>query len=264
MCKRLDKKVALITGGGTGIGAAIAKRFTESGASIAVTGRRAGPIEKIARELNGLAIPGDTTKSDDCDAAVKQTIDRFGRLDIVIANAGIMSVGNVVSQTLQEWHKIMDINISGVMQIARAAIPAMIDQGKGSIVNISSVAGLSAGAELTGYVTSKHAVTGLTKSMAIDYGKDNIRVNTLCPGWIRTPMSEEEMATIAANKNISVQEALGLTVKYLPLQRMAEPDEIATCAEFLASDDASFVTGITLVADGGGEIVDVGSLSFLP
>ena len=248
----------------TGIGAAIAKRFAESGTLIAVTGRRAGPIEKIAREFNGLAIPGDTTKSDDCDAAVKQTIDRFGRLDIVIANAGIMSVGNVVSQTLQEWHKIMDINISGVMQIARAAIPAMIDQGKGSIVNISSVAGLSAGAELTGYVTSKHAVTGLTKSMAIDYGKDNIRVNTFCPGWIRTPMSEEEMATIAANKNISVQEALDLTVKYLPLQRMAEPDEIATCAEFLASDDDSFVTGITLVADGGGECVDVGSLSFLP
>ena len=251
MYKHLDKKVVLITGGGTGIGAAIAKRFAESGASVAVTGRRSGPIEKIAKELDGLAITGDTTKQADCDSAVQQTIDRFGGLDVVIANAGIMAVGDVVSQNLHEWDEIIDINVSGVMQIARSAMHAMIDRGKGSIVNISSVAGLSAAAELAGYVTSKHAVIGLTKYIAIDYGKYNIRVNTLCPGWVRTPMSEEEMATLAKNKNISKQAAYDLTVKYLPLQRMAEPNEIAACAEFLASDDASFVTGATLVVDGG-------------
>jgi NAD(P)-dependent dehydrogenase (short-subunit alcohol dehydrogenase family) len=264
MSGRLQGKVALITGGGTGIGAAIARRFANAGASIVVTGRRREPIEAIAAELDGLAVAGDTADENDCRAAVSATLQRFGGLDILIANAGIIAVGSITSQDPMEWQEILRINLSGVMQIGRAAVPAMTERGGGSIVNISSVAGIRAGGEFASYITSKHAVIGLTKSMAYDYGPNGIRVNALCPGWVKTPMSDEEMANLAERENISVEEATALTVKHLPLNRMADPDEIAACAEFLASDDASFVTGETLIADGGGQIVDVGTLAFVP
>ncbi|MCH2186885.1 SDR family oxidoreductase [Myxococcota bacterium] len=251
----------MITGGGTGIGAAIGRRFAESGAKVVLTGRRAAPIESVASELGGLAVAGDTTDADDCAAAVSATLDTYGSLDILVANAGVMSVGSATTLEPTEWDETLRINISGVMQICRAAIPAMTKNGGGSIVTIGSVAGLSGMGGTTAYVTGKHALVGFTKTLAIDYGRVGIRANTLCPGWVRTPMSDEEMVDLGGRLGVTPEEALARTVAPLPLGRMAEPMEIATCAEFLASDDASFVTGITMVADGGGEAVDVGSIA---
>ena len=262
MNKRLQDKVALITGGGTGIGAAIARRFVVSGASVAITGRRRQPIAGIAAELNCLAIQGDTADADDCSAAVAQTVAEFGGLDILVANAGILAVGSVTTLVEAEWQDVIDVNMTGVMQIARAAVPAMAEQGAGAIVNISSVAGIRSSNEFAAYITSKHALIGLTKTLACDYGALGIRANTLCPGWVKTPMSDAEMASLAERKGLTVAEARALTTRHLPLQRMAEPDEIAACVEFLVSDDASFVTGTTLVADGGGHVVDIGTLVF--
>ena len=261
MNKRLQDKVALITGGGTGIGAAIARRFIASGASVAITGRRREPITAIATELNCLAVQGDTANADDCNAAVTQTVTEFGGLDILVANAGIVAVGSVTMQNEAEWQEVIKVNTTGVMHVARVAIPAMVARGAGAIVTVSSVAGIRSAKEFAAYITSKHALIGLTKSLACDYGAQGIRANTLCPGWIKTPMSDGAMARLAEHKGLSVENARKLTTRHTPLQRMGEADEIAACAEFLASDDASFVTGATLVADGGAHTVEIGSLS---
>lgn len=263
MTGKLENKVAVITGGGTGIGAAIARRFHKAGAQVVVTGRRAGPLEEVAAETGGLAVPGDASKEADCAQAVRTATERFGGVDIAVANAGVITVGSATTLTLSDWEDTMEINVTGVLQLARAAAPAMLARGGGAILNISSVAGLASSSVMTSYVASKHAVIGLTKAMAIDYGSHGIRVNTLCPGWVETPMSEDALNALAKAKNLSYEEMVENTVQYLPLKRMAKPDEIAACAEFLTSADASFVTGATLVADGGGQAVDVGAVSFL-
>lgn len=256
-------KVALITGGGTGLGAAIARRFTKAGASVVLTGRRSEPIEAVAKEVGGIAVAGDVLDKDHLVQAVDTATREFGGLDTVIANAGILSVADLLSVEDNDWQQMLDINVTGVLNSAQAAVPALIERGGGSIVTISSVAGLMGVGEAVAYCTTKSALLGLTRSMAVDYGKDNIRVNTLCPGWFSSEMSEMEMQELAKEKGISKEEAIGLVTQYLPLQRMADPDEIAACVEFLASNNSSFVTGTVLVADGGGAIVDVGMLGFL-
>ena len=254
-------KVALITGGGTGLGAAVARRFSNSGASIVVTGRRKGPIKTVAEEIGGLAVAGDVTDSGHLTRAVNLAVKEFGGLDIVIANAGAMSSADVASVKEGDWQQMIDVNLTGVMLTAKAALPAMINKG-GAIVNVSSVAGIMGINDAAGYCATKTALLGLTRSMAMDYGQYGIRVNALCPGWFLSEMSHMEMEALARENEISVSEAIDLVTKYLPLKRMADPDEIAACIEFLASDHSSFVTGTVLVADGGGSIVDVGMLGF--
>lgn len=260
MTQRLKDRIALITGGGTGIGAACARLFTESGAAVAVMGRRAAPIRQIAEEIGGIAVAGDASREADCKNAVFETVEAYGGLDILVSCAGIMVEGSVAEMDLADWDRIMAANLNGVMQAARACLPAMGSRPRGAIVNVASLGALVAPGQMAGYITSKTAILGLTRSMAVDYGPD-IRVNSLCPGWVLTPMSEEEMENYAATKNISKQEAIDFATRFLPLQRMARPEEIARCAEFLASDDASFITGTMLVADGGSSAVDVGYIS---
>lgn len=259
---RLEGKVALITGGGTGIGAAIAERFVRAGARVAVMGRRPAPLEQMQAAIGALPVVADTSDAEGCRRGVAEVVAALGKLDIVVANAGVMSMGNTVELDPDEWEDTLRVNVSGVMHICRAALPGMVERGGGAIVTISSVAGLSSMQDAAAYVTSKHALQGFTKTLAVDYGPSGIRANALAPGWVRTPMSDEEMQELAKMRGITAAEATALTVEHLPLGRMAEPEEIAACAEFLASDDAGFVTGATLVADGGGEVVDVGALAF--
>lgn len=261
MTETLQGKVALITGGGSGVGEACARLFAEDGASVAVMGRRPEPLQRVAAEIGGLAVPGDASSLGDCERAVQATTAAFGRLDVLVSCAGIMREGSVTAMKPEEWREVMDANLGAIMQAARAAIPAMLRGSGGSIVNVSSLAAMVAPGDMAAYVTSKSAVAGLTRSMAVDYGPRGIRVNTLTPGWILTPMSKEEMRAIASARGITLEEALAQATRYLPLGRMAEPVEIARCARFLASDDASFVTGTMLVADGGSSAVDVGYIS---
>jgi NAD(P)-dependent dehydrogenase (short-subunit alcohol dehydrogenase family) len=190
-------------------------------------------------------------------------VESFGRLDVLVSCAGVEREGSVTTMAPEEWREVMDANLEAMMQIARAAVPAMLKGSGGSIVNVSSLAAHVAPGNMAAYVTSKTAILGLTRSMAVDYGPLGIRVNTLSPGWVWTPMSQDEMRTYAEAKGVSSDEAVAYATRYLPLGRMAEPLEIARCVRFLASDDASFVTGATLVADGGSSAVDVGYVSLL-
>lgn len=264
MSRAMQGMVALITGAGTGIGAAIAGRFAGAGVSVVVNGRRPEYIRGIAAETGGICISGDTADPEIRVAAVQAAKKRFGGLDILVNNAGIVCPGNVLTETDADWRNTLETNLNGVRQMARAAIPAMLERGAGAIVNVSSMAGITGFPGIASYVASKTAVIGLTRSMAVDFGPRNIRVNAVCPGWVRTPMAEEEMAALAAERNIPVAEAWHLCTRYYPLGRMAEPDEVAACVEFLASAAASFVTGVALCVDGGGSAVDIGSLPFHP
>ena len=263
MTRVLEGKVALIIGGGSGIGEACARLFAEDGAMVAVMGRRPQPLQRVAGETGGLAVPGDAAQAADCERAVAATTEAFGRLDVLVSCAGVEGEGSVTTMSQDEWRRVMDANLEAMVQIARACIPAMLEGSGGSIVNVSSLAAHVAPGNMAAYVTSKSAVLGLTRSMAVDYGPLGIRVNTLSPGWVRTPMSEEEMRRYAEAKGLTADEAFARATRYLPLGRMAEPIEIARCVRFLASDDASFVTGATLVADGGSSAVDVGYVSLL-
>lgn len=263
MEERLGNKVAIVTGGGSGIGAAIARRFANAGASVVVTGRRPEPIQAVAEETGGLAIPGDISLADICAEVVKKTQEAFGGLDIVAACAGILGYGSITDQTEETWDTIISINLTGVMQICRAAIPAMLERGGGAIVTISSTGGIATSPNEAAYISSKHGVVGLTRSIALDYGRQGIRANCICPGYVQTPMMDVHLPGLAEELGTSLQDAKIHMAKCYPLGRIGEPDEIAACAEFLASDDASFLTGVSLPADGGGHIVDPAVCPFM-
>lgn len=255
-------RVAIVTGGGTGIGAATARALAASGVSVVVTGRRAEPLEDLAGQIGGVGVVADVTSEDDWRRVVAVADERYGGVDVLVANAGIEAFGSVETVTLDEWRTVQQTNVDGVLLGIRAVAPSMRRRGGGSIVVVSSVAGLTSGPEYAAYVTSKTAVLGLVRSAAVDLGPDRIRVNAVCPGWTRTEMSERETELMAAEEGMTAEQLWSRLVEPLPLGRAADPDEIAACIEFLAGAGASFVTGAVLVADGGGGAVDVGTLGF--
>jgi meso-butanediol dehydrogenase/(S,S)-butanediol dehydrogenase/diacetyl reductase len=254
---RLEGKVAIVSGGGTGIGAATARAFATEGAKVVVTGRRAEPLEAVAAEIDGLAVAGDTSDVDDVRAAVAEARDAFGGLDVVVTNAGLGFGGAAADVDDERWQQTLDVNLTGAFRLARAAIPSLIERGGGSIVLVSSVSALVSGTDGAAYVTSKAAMLGLARSIAVDYGPNGIRANALCPGWVETPMGDQSMETLMTQHGISLGEAYRLVTQHIPLRRPATADEIAACCLFLASEESSIVTGTTLVADGGGLAVDL-------
>ena len=190
---RLANKVALITGGGTGIGGATAKLMAKEGASVAVTGRRAEPLEAIVKSIEdlggqALALPGDVTTAEDCQKAVDETIKRFGHLNILVNNAGTSAVGTAVGTDLEDWHRVIDTNVTGLFMMCRLALPHIIEAGGGSIVNISSVSGIRGNRERAAYNASKGAVCNLTKNLAVDFGAKGVRANAVLPGLVETDM----------------------------------------------------------------------------
>ena len=259
---RLQGKVAVITGGGTGIGAATARRFAAEGATVVVTGRRSEPLEEVARETGGLAVPGDVADAPHASEAVEAAVQRFGGLDVLVANAGVGFGGAAADVDDERWSRTLDVNLTGALRFVRAAIPAMLERGGGSIVLVSSVSALVIGPESAGYAASKTAMLGLARSVAVDYGPKGIRANALCPGWVRTPMGDDSMRDLAEMRGLELEEAYGLATARIPLRRPSTAEEIAACCLFLASDESSIVTGTVLVADGGGLAVDVAELAF--
>jgi meso-butanediol dehydrogenase / (S,S)-butanediol dehydrogenase / diacetyl reductase len=255
-------RAAIVTGGGTGIGAATARALAATGVSVIVTGRRVEPLSEVADEIGGVAVVADVTSEDDWGRVVTVAEEVFGGVDILVANAGIEAFGSVVTVGLDEWRTVQRTNVDGVLLGVRAVVPSMRLRGAGSIVVVSSVAGLTSGPEYAAYVTSKTAVLGLVRSAAVDLGPDRIRVNAVCPGWTRTEMSDRETELMAAEEGITAEQLWSSLVEPLPLGRAGDPEEIAACIEFLAGPGASFVTGALLVADGGGSAVDVGTLGF--
>lgn len=262
MSKNLQGKVALITGAASGIGAATARRFAASGARVVITDLRADRIESFATELGGFAVAGDVSDEAHCREAVQAAIDKFGGLDILVANAGVEHFGSATEVELDKWHEVFRTNVDGVLLSARAALEPMRQRRSGAIVVVASAAALAGAPHYVSYVTTKTALIGLTRSMAYDFGVDGIRVNTICPGWVRTEMAERALQALADRKQISLDEAVRSVTRHYPLRRMSDPAEIAACIEFLASEDSSFMTGSVLTADGGGSIVDIGTLEF--
>jgi len=245
-------KVALITGGASGIGRATALLFAREGAAVAIVdvNEREGKavVQTIINE-GGRAtfVRGDVTRAADCQLAVKQTVGQLGKLDILFNNAGIIRRASVVETSEEEWDLVMATNVKSVFLLSKYAIPVMAEAGGGVIINTASGWGLVGGWKAAPYCASKGAVVLLTKAMAVDHGSQNIRVNCICPGSTDTSMLRDEARQLG-----KPEEQLLAESAQRPLQRIGRPEEIAQAALYLASDAASFVTGIALVVDGGG------------
>ncbi|HYG72814.1 MAG TPA: SDR family NAD(P)-dependent oxidoreductase [Actinomycetota bacterium] len=259
---RLEGKVAVVTGGATGIGAATARLFASEGARVVVTGRRREPLEDVARAIDGHAVPADATDPSHAARVIEGTLERFGGVDVVVANAGTGEGHDTLEITDEAWQRVLDVNLSSPMRIAREALPSMLARGGGSVVLVSSVMGLFASADSVAYATTKAGLLGLARSLAVDFGPRGVRANVLCPGWVVTPMGDEGMNEIADSRGVSREDAYALATAHAPLRRPATAEEIARCALFLASDEASIVTGAVLVADGGQSAVDLGGILF--
>ena len=244
---RLENKVAMISGGARGMGAVEAKLFAKEGAKVIIGDMLEEEGRKVEAEINETGgecvfVLLDVTDEEAWQRAVSEAVSRFGKLDILVNNAGIYRAHDVLETTSAEWDQVMDINAKGVFLGTKYAIPEMRKAGGGSIVNISSVAGLVGSKQTTAYTASKGAVRLLTKSTAIQYAAEGIRANSIHPGTIETPMTEALLANEAQRED---------RMNRTPLGRLGRPEDVAYGALYLASDEASFVTGSDLVIDGG-------------
>ena len=260
----LSGKVAFVTGGGSGIGDAVARQFIELGAKVGVAGRRTSVLEKLADEVGAIPLTCDFSDAAAVDVAITQLVKQLGRVDIVVNSAGVAHRGNAEDISLQDWQHVLDVNLTGALNVCKRAIPEMKKRGGGAIVNVSSVGGITAADASVAYSTSKAGMLGLSRSIARDYGKDNIRANTVCPGWVDTPMIEGALEALSRIHRITRDDAKRMLTRWSPLRRMSEPVELANCVTFLVSSAASFVTGAVLIADGGQSIVDLGLLPLDP
>jgi NAD(P)-dependent dehydrogenase (short-subunit alcohol dehydrogenase family) len=246
---QFDHKVALITGAAQGIGYGIAEAFAKSGASVALFDVNGEGVREAASRISSrgkaLAIAGDVAREEDVRAACEQVSGHFGSLDVVVNNAGIETGGNVVNLALSDWDRLMAVNLRGAFLFAKHSIPLMRAKG-GAIVNISSVHALVSYPEDAAYDASKAGLIGLTRALALDHGKDGVRVNAICPGYIETPLHHKWLNALP-----HPEETMKEVVKFHPVGRIGTPQDVAQAALFLASDAASFITGTYLVVDGG-------------
>lgn len=255
-------RVVVITGGGTGIGAAIAERYAAEGAHVIVVGRRPEPLRAVADAVGAHPIIADAADTASAQAAVAEVLSTFGRLDVLVANAGGHSFSPVADTDDDSWDAAIRANLTTAFVMAREALPSLIE-AKGQIVIVSSLAGLFAGPSVAGYTVGKHALIGLTRTLARDYGRRGVRVNAVCPGWVQTPMADDEMDEFATQAGLgSREEAYATVTADVPLQRPARPAEIASVVRFLGSGESSYVTGAVIVADGGSHVVDVPTIAF--
>ena len=258
---KLDGKVALITGAGTGIGAAIAERFVADGARICITGRRQETLDEVAQSLPAgtvVTCAGDVTKLEDAKRMVETALGFAGTLDVLVNNAAIDPGGTTVVDLDPEiWHRVIETNLTGPMYLMKASIPHMIKGGGGSIINISSLGGLRCLPGMPAYSASKGGLIMLTQQVALDFGPSKIRCNAVCPGGTRTAMLEKSLSPLGEVLGTDVDGVFACIASMVPLRRTADPWEITGICSYLASDDSTFMTGSVLLVDGGAAIVDV-------
>ena len=259
MAGKLEGKVALITGGGVGIGAAIAQAFVGEGAKALITGRRREKLEEFSSRLPAGSIAffaGDITKLEDAEAMVEAAVEKFGKLDVLVNNAAIDPPGTVTEIPVQQWHDILNTNLTGTFYMTRFAIPKMIEAGGGSIINIASLAGVRAIPAMPAYSTTKAGLLGFTNAVALDYGSKGIRVNMVSPGATATDMLRNQMKGLAKAMETDVDGVLDFLTRFNPIGHAAEPAEIAPAVVFFASDESGYITGQNLLVDGGATVVD--------
>jgi len=253
--RKLSGKVALVTGGTSGIGAATAVLFATEGADVVITGRRAGLGKEIVDKVTGCGVRGayveaDHTKLEDCERSVTETVRMLGRIDILFNNAGVVMQGTAESTSEQDWASLMNLNLTAVWRMSRMVLLHMRSQGGGVIVNNASDWGVVGAENALAYAVSKAAVVQLTRCMALDHAAENIRVNAVCPGdtfvqrWL-------EKGYFEASDPVTLEQAKAEAAVGLPMKRFGKPEEIARAVLFLASSDSSYMTGQLLVVDGG-------------
>ena len=252
----LSGKIVILSGGNSGIGEAISKRLRTLGAKIAVLSRSA----RSEREAgNFLYYQCDVTDEGMCKSSIDDIVEKLGPPDGLICNAGITELGDVVAVKDEQIEKVFAVNVMGAARLCRMVLPHMVKKRSGSVVFTTSVAGIRGCSRQAAYVMSKHAEQGLMKAICVDYGKYNIRANSVAPGWTRTPMAEMEMAALGKSRNTSKEEAFQFSTRYYPLKRMSETYEVADAICYLISDMSTAITGATLPADAGSMAVDVGA-----
>jgi NAD(P)-dependent dehydrogenase (short-subunit alcohol dehydrogenase family) len=247
---RLENKIAIITGAGSGIGKATAERFVKEGATVVLADINKESIESLEQQLGSyaFAIKTDVSKSAEVKRLIDSTIERYGQVDILFSNAGIEFPSTVIDIEPEEWNHVISVNLTSVYLCAKYVLPHMIERGAGSIINTASQLGLVGYPNFAVYNAAKGGVVNLTRNMALDYAKHNIRVNAVCPGPIDTPHIERQVASLSEDERQQVYKDISNLV---PLGRLGKAEEIANGVLFLASDEASFVTGTTFVVDGG-------------
>ena len=259
---RFQGRTAIVTGAGTGIGAAIARRLADEGARVILMGRRAEPLETVAARTGGEVFVGDASNSEDAARIVALAQDRFGSLDVVVANAGGHGFGTILETDDAAWQTSARANLDTSMVLLRAAIPAL-KASRGAICVTASIASLAAPAAAFGYTVMKHAQIGLVRAIARDFGRDGVRCNAVCPGWVATEMADAEMDELMARTKLASREdAYAHVTRDVPLGRPASAEEVAAAIAFLCAPEASAITGAVLTVDGGSTIVDVPTLAF--
>ncbi len=255
---KLKDKVAIITGGGTGIGKAISLAFANEGAAVVVAARNLSRLEEVAKDIKSRgdkakAIQTDISDHEQVKRMVAQTIEEFGQIDILVNNAAMGTFNNadVADMNLDNWHETLAINLTGTMLCSREVLKYMIPRRSGNIINVSSVAGISGVPKESPYSVSKWGIIGFTETLAIEAGKHNIRVNCISPGATRTQKFDDWVKGSAKDVGISYEEVMRKITDNNALKRIAEPSEIAACIVFLASDDSSAITGHNLIASCG-------------
>jgi NAD(P)-dependent dehydrogenase (short-subunit alcohol dehydrogenase family) len=246
--QHLAGKLALVTGGGRGIGAACARSLAGAGAKVIVCGRTQADLDAVANQIDGIAIV--------CDVADRASTDRMlkqlpGRIDVLVNNAGVAESASLERSTDELWDRILEIDATAPFRLIRALVPAMVKAGWGRVVNIASNAGVSGYGYSAAYCAAKHAMVGFTRALAIDLAKTGVTINALCPGWVHTQMSGDAIARIAAKTGRSVEEARKALEDMSPQKRMIEPDEVAYATVMLCADTARGIHGQTIVIDGG-------------
>ncbi|SAK73971.1 3-oxoacyl-[acyl-carrier-protein] reductase [Caballeronia pedi] len=241
---RFKSKVIIVTGAGSGIGEGAARRFAAEGASVVLAGRTREKLDRVAGDIDSartLVHTFDASKYEEAQQLIEATAARFGRIDVLVNNAGVAPTGRIDEASLDDWRAIMSTDLDGVFYCSRAAIRHLID-AKGSIVNVSSVSGLGGDWGMSFYNAAKGAVTNFTRALAMDHGRDGVRVNAVCPSLTETDLTQDMLAD---------EQLMAKFRERIPLGRAAKPDDIAAVIAFLASDDARFVTGVNLPVDGG-------------